>query len=151
MTKNTDPEWDARVALSYEREARIPILRDTPGDEARDELLAMLDDIDMMVVERAATILAARDVDSLDSLMEIWDNTNDGTMRSGFMRNGITQLGIDGAPLREILDNRMKNGRPAVQRAAKSLMQVYGYLPYDTPTTQSKPSRPSSPSPQNPS
>ncbi len=102
----------------------------------------MLDDIDMVVVERAATILAARDVESLDSLMEIWDNTNDGTMRSGFMRNGITQLGIDGAPLREILENRMKNGRPTVQRAAKSLMRVYGYLPYDRPTTQSKPSPP---------
>ena len=147
---NTDSEWDARVALSYEREAQIPILRDTPGDEARDELLAMLDDVDLTTISEAATVLAARDVESLDRLMEIW-NEDQSTVESESMRNGITQLGIDGAPLREILENRMKNGRPAVQRAAKSLMQVYGYLPYDRPTTQSKPSPPSSPSPNNPS
>ncbi len=127
----TDPDWDAKVALSYQRDVDLPRLANTPGDQARDELLAMLDDVDLGVIKRASIILAKRDTESLDRLMEIWHQEE--TLQEGAQMHGIIQLDFDNNNLEEILRDRMANGRPTVQAAAKAILQVQGIIPIDDP------------------
>ncbi len=119
----TDPDWDTKVALSYQRDEDLPRLANTPGDQARDELLAMLDDVDLGVIKRASIILAKRDTESLDRLMEIWHQEE--TLQEGAQIYGIIQLEFDGHDLEEILLDRREHGRPTVQAAAQDILELY--------------------------
>ena len=72
----TDPDWDAKVALSYQRDEDLPRLANTPGDQARDELLAikhgaftydaLLTRAEALMTESAALFAASSLPDAVD-------------------------------------------------------------------------------------
>ena len=117
----------ARSSVVMDRFDAVPCLRDLPGPEARDALVDLLDDECLEVIEAAAEALVVRDTESLDLTMEAWLAAE--PTEAGFIMNAFTQLALEGVDLMAVLRNRLANGRPQVQAAAKEMLWVYEFRP----------------------
>ena len=112
--------WSDRVAAATQLTALV-----TP--QARETLIALLDDPDIAVIEAAATALLARgDVDPV--LEAVWRSDDVGCSEA--LRTVFVQALTDGEPVQPVLAERAEAGATsAVRKGAREMLMALDFIP----------------------